>query len=205
MNSDYLDGMKHCFGTMLDYTVNCCGIDGDRFLDMFVASGIAVQIEHDNPKYIAGKSGIELANDVLEQVGYEPEKIQNKWSAQDENTDYWCGWALIQYQSYSGNTFKKIHRMINYENLRNMYQKYHEMDITKFYDYVDEVEKKSEAPLKTQRRLAGMSQQILATKSGTNLRTLQAYEQMAKDIKKAGIETVKSLADTIGCNVEDII
>ncbi len=50
-----------------------------------------------------------------------------------------------------------------------------------------------------------MSQSELAGKSGTSLRTLQAYEQGVKDIRKAQVETVIKLAKGVGCEIDDII
>ena len=59
--------------------------------------------------------------------------------------------------------------------------------------------------LKKQREKLGVSQSMLSKKSGTSLRTLQAYEQRAKDINKASVGTVKNIAETLGCNIEEII
>lgn len=205
MNDEYIGGMKGTFGAMFDYVVNHCGIDGDDFLDMMICSGIAKQIEHTNPKYVAGRSGIELARDVAEEMNYDFKENNREMSTDSRSADYWCGWALIQYQNYSGFSFKQIHRLIKYKELFNMYQKYHQMDITKLYDYLDELSGKKKSQLKKQRELVGMSQSELAGRSGTSLRTLQAYEQGVKDIRKAQVKTVKKLAESIGCEVNDII
>ena len=86
-----------------------------------------------------------------------------------------------------------------------IYSKYHEMDITKLYDYLDGLQDTGKNVLKKQRELAGMSQSELAGKSGTSLRTLQAYEQGVKDIRKAQVETVIKLAKGVGCEIDDII
>ena len=50
-----------------------------------------------------------------------------------------------------------------------------------------------------------MSQSELTGKSGTNLGTLQAYEQGVKDIRKAQVETVIKLAKSIGFEIDDIV
>ena len=86
-----------------------------------------------------------------------------------------------------------------------MYSKYHEMDITKLYDYLDERYQKIKSSLKQQRELSGMSQSALSEISGTSIRTLQAYEQGVKDIRKAQVQTVKKLAEGIGCEISDIM
>lgn len=59
--------------------------------------------------------------------------------------------------------------------------------------------------LKFFRELRGMSQSELAEKSGVLLRTIQAYEQGYKDINKAQVITVLSLAEALECDVYDII
>lgn len=205
MNDEYIGGMKGTFGAMFDYVVNHCNLDGDDFLDMMICSGIANQIEHTNPKYVAGRSGIELARDVAEEMNYDLKENNREMSTDLRSADYWCGWALIQYQNYSGFRFKRIHRLIKYKDLLKLYPKYHQMDITKLYDYLDDLSEKEKNSLKKQREFVGMSQSELAVKSGTSLRTLQAYEQGVKDIRKAQVKTVRKLAESMGCEMDDII
>ncbi len=59
--------------------------------------------------------------------------------------------------------------------------------------------------LKFMREMTGMSQSALAEKSGVSLRLIQAYEQNYKDINKAQVITVLSLAEALECDVYDII
>ena len=59
--------------------------------------------------------------------------------------------------------------------------------------------------LKFMREMVGMSQSALAEKSGVSLRLIQAYEQNYKDINKAQVITVLSLAEALECDVYDII
>lgn len=205
MNNEYIGGMKRTFGVMFDYAVNHCNIDGDSFWNMMVCSGIAMQIECTNPKYVAGKSGIELARDIAEEINYSLTEDNKPIATEQRSADYWCGWALIQYQNYSGLNFKQIHRLISYNDLIQMYPKYHEMDIKHLYDSIDELKSGSGTKLKAKRELSGMSQSELARISGTNLRTLQAYEQGVKDINKAAAGAVKQIADTLECDIDEII
>jgi hypothetical protein len=39
----YLNNAADTFGSMMNYAVNDCGLDGDAFLHMFVTSGLAEQ------------------------------------------------------------------------------------------------------------------------------------------------------------------
>lgn len=59
--------------------------------------------------------------------------------------------------------------------------------------------------LKRIREAVGLSQSKLADKSGVSVRMIQHYEQGVKDINKAQAETVYKLANTLNCNMEDII
>ena len=55
------------------------------------------------------------------------------------------------------------------------------------------------------REYRDMSQSELAGKSGVSLRTIQAYEQGAKDINKAQVQRLLMFAKALCCDVEDLI
>ena len=55
------------------------------------------------------------------------------------------------------------------------------------------------------RQDAGLSQSQLAEKSGVNRPMIQFYEQGVKDINKAQAQTIKKLANALGCSMEDLI
>lgn len=59
--------------------------------------------------------------------------------------------------------------------------------------------------LQTIRKASGLSQSQLADLSGVNLRSLQYYEQGAKDLNKAAAETVFALARALGCTMEVLL
>lgn len=59
--------------------------------------------------------------------------------------------------------------------------------------------------LKTIRNFRGISQMVLSKRSGVNLRMIQNYEQGTKDIKKASICTIKSLAIALDCSIDDLM
>lgn len=59
--------------------------------------------------------------------------------------------------------------------------------------------------LKRIRESKGMSQSQLAKASGVNVRMIQYYEQGAKDINKASVETVVKMADALGVDVKRIM
>jgi DNA-binding XRE family transcriptional regulator len=59
--------------------------------------------------------------------------------------------------------------------------------------------------LQDQRKAAKLTQGGLAEKSGVSALMIRKYEQGVKDINRAAVITVKALADTLGCRIEDLI
>lgn len=75
------------------------------------------------------------------------------------------------------------------------------------YDAADERVKEyfKDTNLKRIRTTYGCTQAELAKQSGVSLRSIQMYEQRRKDINKASVETMYSIAKTLGCTIEDLI
>ena len=44
--------------------------------------------------------------------------------------EYWTGWILAYYQWYTGKSFRIIQKEVPIERIRDMYNPYHEMDIS---------------------------------------------------------------------------
>ena len=88
-----------------------------------------------------------------------------------------------------------------------MYSVYHEMDISKFIETMDEkcAATLPECRLKKLRESRGLSQAELAKISGVSLRSIQMYEQRVNDIDKAQAQTVYKLSRVIGCEMEDLL
>ena len=91
--------------------------------------------------------------------------------------------------------------------MQKMYDTLHEADITKFVETADKLMKEhfTETNLKRIRTAYGRTQAEPARRSGVGLRSIQMYEQRHKDINKASVETVHSLAKVLGCTIEDLI
>ena len=64
----YLSKASRTVGNMFHDAVVEFGIDGTDFLKRFIQSDVAEQFESGNPKYIAGKSGLELFLEVIEKT-----------------------------------------------------------------------------------------------------------------------------------------
>ena len=199
----YLAKSSRTIGNMLHDAVFEYGIDGNDFMSRFIQSDIAAQFECGNPKYIAGKSGVELLIEVMEKT---TGKIYNAKTIRsyERSHAYWVGWMLTHYQWYSGHTFKNILEIIPYRELLGLYDILHEADIEKSYEVFDAHFEQSDSNLKTVRKLCGLTQKELAKKSGVPISTIRAYEQKSKDINKAQFDIVMRLAKALKCNVTDL-
>jgi len=202
----YLHNAANQFGSMMDYAVNDCGIDGDHYLHMFISSGLARQFERGNPKVIAGKSGVEIAVEAITTAtGGAPKEQPPK--TENRTEEYWGGWALAHYQWYTSQTFSAILRFLPFSHLMDMYQTLHEADITKLYAVANEICTRvlPHTNLRMYREIAGLSQSELAAEADVSLRSVQMYEQRNKDINKAQANTVLKIARVLGCEIEDLI
>lgn len=200
----YLDKSSRAVGNMLHDAVLEFGMDGTDFLQRFIQSDVAQQIENGNPKYLAGKSGLELFLEVMEKTTGKTctaDTIPNY----DRSDVYWVGWMLTHYQWYSSRTFKNILDTIPYEELIGLYKTLHEADIQKSYEVLDAHFSESESKLKTIRKRCGLTQEALSKESGVSLNTIRAYEQKSKDLNKAQFNIVMRLTKALKCDVSELI
>ena len=202
----YLSKAQSVLGDAFDYAVNICGIPGNDFVKLFIASSVSKRMEKGEAAYLAGKSGIEIAVEIVaETKGQELQaEPQEKFGRSEE---YWIGWAIAYYQWYSNRKYSDIFCVISFEDLQKMYYTLHEADITKFVDIVDSRMKEyfSETNLKRIRTIYGLTQAELAQRSGVSIRSVQMYEQRNKNINKASADTLYRLAKVLGCAMEDLI
>ena len=202
----YLSNAQAALGDAFDYAVNACQIPGSSFVKMFVASSISKRMENGEPAYLAGKSGIEVVKEVLEETAGKnmPAEPQETFG---RSREYWIGWAVAYYQWYSGRKYGDIFKVLPFDDLQNMYYTLHEADITKFVEIADQLMKEFfvETNLKRIRTVYGCTQAELAERSGVSLRSIQMYEQRNKDINKASAANVYSMAKVLGCSVEDLL
>ena len=123
----YLDDAMDTMGNMMDHALNTCGMNGDDFFYMFLASGTARQFELGNPRYLAGMTGAEIVREiVLREKGIElnePEEYDL-----DKSPEYWCGWILAYYQWRTCRSFRRIRQIVSIEEILWMYPTHHEAD-----------------------------------------------------------------------------
>ena len=205
-NESYLSDAKGTLSHCFDYLINDCLLEPDWVAAIFLSSGYAEQFERGNPAVVSGMSGVELARKIL-QNSYQGKTTPEPRYVDQFSPEYWAGWALAEYQWHSGKRFKDIFRNTQLSEIVSMYPTYHEMDITRFIDAMEERARRtqSESRLKRLRESRGMSQAELARASGVNKRSIQMYEQQKNDIDKAQAQAVYKLAYVIGCNMEDLL
>ena len=124
----YLNRVQSMLGDAFDYAVNTCGVPGDDFVKLFSVSSISKRMENGEPSVLLGKSGIEIAIDVLtETTGRTPEaKPQERF---ERSAEYWIGWAIAYYQWYSSRKYSEIFKVLSFDDLQKMYVTLHEADI----------------------------------------------------------------------------
>ena len=205
----YLDDAMANLGSMVDYAVGTCGFLPDEFMNRFISSGIAERFDRGNPKYVAGMSGVELAELVLEVTNPVDKGNRVALHVEEKGREYWAGWILAYYQWISGKRFEDIvENGLPLSKIMSMYI-LHEADVSKFVDSADAIiertKKEKQAPLQKIRKARGFTQQELSAASGVSVRMIQLYEQKQNDISKAQVKVVVSLARALGCDVEDLL
>ena len=202
----YLSNAQAVLGDAFDYAINTCHIPGADFVKLFVASSISQRMENGEPSLLAGKSGIEIALDVVSETTGKHLDVQPEVHM-GQSVEYWIGWAVAYYQWYSARRYNDIFKVLSYDDLQKMYYTLHEADITKFVDIANDKMREyfKDTNLKRIRTLYGCTQVELARLSGVTLRAIQMYEQRHKDINKASAEALYSIAKVLGCSIEDLI
>lgn len=202
----YLQPARANMGRMLDVAVGSMGFGLGEFYGLFLASCLARRFGAGDYALITGCSGTELAFRVAVEVQAEEPPRPRVRYRYDRSPEYWCGWALARYQWETAMTFDMINRITPIEDVRKMYDAYHEMDIRHFEDALNERRARFfRPPLRMRRMAAKLSQAQLAVISGVPVRSIQQYEQRRKDLNKAAAETVAALARALFCSVEDLL
>ena len=202
----YLNKAQAALGDAFDYAINVCHIPGSDFVKLFTASSVSRRMENGEPAYLAGKSGIEIAADVLLETTGKPLETEPQEHF-GRSREYWIGWAVCYYQWFSARSYSDIFDVLSYEDLANMYYTLHEADITKFVDIADEQIRAhfKDTNLKRIRSSYGCTQAELAKRSGVKLRSIQMYEQRNKDINKASADSLYRISKVLGCSMESLL
>lgn len=205
----YLYDAMQNLGDMVEYAVCDLGYNPDEFWGWFIWSGIAEKIEKGNPKYIAGMSGYELAEEVLRatNVSYERKEPVHRVF---KGCEYWAGWILAYYQWVRCMRFEDMVKAgLSLSVVMGPMYVLHEASEEKFVAAADAIIEKNVAmqnsKLQQIRKTRGFTQRELSDASGVSLRMVQLYEQRQNDIRKAQVDVVLRLARALGCEIEDLI
>lgn len=202
----YLDKARTALGRMLDFAVYDLRYSMTGFFDLFLVSGVAERFGAGDFTVLSGRSGVELAYEVLELAGVQSVRVKPRYYV-DRSEEFWTGWAVAYYQWETALQFADIIRFVPISDIQALYTPYHEMDIRQFADKMNELycAAKPETNLKLLRSQAGLSQRQLADLSGVPLRTIQQYEQRRKNINKAQAEYLVMLAQSLSCHVTQLL
>ena len=202
-DKNYLSKAQSSLASMFDFAVYDLNKNLADFYKQFLLSDISVRFAQGDSSVIAGKSGVEIALEVIgdETLAKEYHPVANR------SPEYWTGWALAYYQWQTNLSFKQIDSFIPITEVLAMYNPYHEMDVSQFCDKMTELynSRKQETNLKKFRIAAGLSQSELAEVSGIPVRTIQQYEQRVKNINAAKTESVIALSKALECTVEQLM
>ena len=203
----YVSGAQVRLGAMVDAAVNLFGCELGAFYDQFLESPLAARFSAGDPAIVAGRSGEELALEVLDARVCASSAYLGRPSRSGATAEYWSGWALAFYQWASGFTLGAIEERVSVTQVLSMYRPYHEMDVRQFCDKMDELVERAQprTNLQERRLAAGLSQSQLALISGIPKRTLQQYEQRQKDINRARADYVHALARALCCSSSDLL
>lgn len=136
-NELYLNDAKKSFSQFLDYLINDCKLESDWVATLFANSDFSKGFEGGNPFIVSGRSGVELARDLIRKV-YKDFDLPEATYSNGFTPEYWAGWVLAEYQWYSGRAFKDIFNSIKLSEIIMMYPLYHEMDITRFIEAIND-------------------------------------------------------------------
>ncbi len=197
-NEHYLSASQEKLAAMFELGVLKENLEINDFANRFLTSPVCRAFETADPIFVLGKSANELVGMILDK---EPLNIEVNSYASPE---YWVGYVLAYVQWYLNKPFSVLLKALPCNKLLNNYFPYHEMDLSHSVDlFLSRMP--VYCPLKELRTKKNLSQTQLSILSGIPLRTIKAYEQGSVDISKAQAETLYSLAQTLGCTIEDLI
>lgn len=169
----YLEKARIALGRMIDFAVHKWGYKSDDFFELFILSGVARHFENGDVSLLVGKSGIEIAYDVMYELYRYVEIVDNEF-VNDRSEEYWAGWVLAYYQWVYGISFSTIKEKISISDIVALYSPYHEMDIRQVVDKLDEMMTNvtEDTSLKKRRKAVRLSQSGLAKETSVSIRTI---------------------------------
>ena len=140
----YLGGAMRNLAVMMDCGVRKYGYPIEEFYQKFLASDVSRQFANGNPRYVAGLSGAELADMVVEASDGEISPLND--GTYTVGPEYWAGWVLAYYQWLSSRSFSFLQRKgLGISEVMAMYYPLHEADLSRFADAAESIVKQSQS------------------------------------------------------------
>lgn len=127
----YLADASLALGSMLESAVYLFNVELDAFWQLFLASHVSDDFGHGLSGTVSGKSGWELAAEILDDAKVDFCRVEPK-GVVGRSREFWAGWSLAQYQWWAGLAFREIEAFAPLGDIVLMYSPYHEMDIGQF-------------------------------------------------------------------------
>lgn len=134
-DKNYLSRAQTILAVMLDFAVYDLNFSLESFYEKFLCSEISSSFELGDTSVLGGKSGVELALEIIDDYS----KADAYRPSLDRSPEYWSGWTLAYFQWYSGLKFHQINKYVPITEICEMYNPYHEMDISQFCDHMNEL------------------------------------------------------------------
>jgi len=115
----YLDKARTALGRMLDFAVYELNYELAEFFSLFLSSGIAERFGHGDFTLLVGKSGVELAYEVLDKSCISYERVPTRYT-ENRSKEYWTGWALAYYQWKTSLAFKEIEQFASSSSMSSV-------------------------------------------------------------------------------------
>lgn len=208
---DRLGDVMNTLGKAFDFADKLLPGGLESFYDLFTSSALARSFDGPGANPQLSGSGIELVLSVCEgqsSDGLDLMLMNERRPAKGtQDRAKWCGRMLAYHQWDTGATFRGIAMYLGVKELFSLFETHRIASPRVVSLYITEALAKRDAPtrLRRYRADAGLTQAALSEASGVSLRSIQQYEQRKKDINRAQAKSVWSLAQELGCKVEDLL
>ena len=135
-NELYLGKAQVAMGDMLHFARYDMQWNIERYFDLYINTGVARRFYMGEPRVLVGMSGVELFYEVYyELTGAECDvKPSGRY---DKSPEYFAGWSLAYYSWYRNMSYDDIQKIIPINEVVEMYELFHEMDVRQFVDALD--------------------------------------------------------------------
>lgn len=127
----YLKDVMRNVGVMSHFCINEYGLSPEKFSALFANSHVAEQISKGNPRFLAGMSGKEMADLLMESDSETCHRTVSS-NLYHVSPEYWAGWVMAYYQWYTAKSFAQMYvDGQTFDKVLMMYHPLHEADLAK--------------------------------------------------------------------------